>query len=67
MYAKANKTNKMNSQTNRNMNNTMELKRKDSSTSENENNVHNDFYYRKEHEDYVSRLNVQKAFYFNRM
>ena len=67
MYAKTKNGNRMNSQTNETMKNVAEYNKNNDALRMNKNDGHKDFYYRKEHEEYVSKLNILKAFYFNRV
>ena len=67
MYAKTNKTNKMNNYINKKINITNGFNNNNNSSSASAESNHNDFYYQKERNEYLRKLALQKTFFFNRM
>ena len=63
MYAKATKTNKMNSQTNENIKGAKNFNKDGNSSSVNTKDVYNEFYYQKERNEFLRRLDLQKIFF----
>lgn len=62
MYAKTNKMNKISNQLNENINNDYNSDEMNVQLYKKTKEVNNEFYYRKEHENYINKINAHKAF-----